>query len=71
MCKIMCVEVMLEAGDNASVSGGQYARLLENSDGSSALLRPGRHSLDISPRCLMSNATEMKRAYYSGLCGLS
>ena len=48
--------VMMEGGDNATVSGRRYALLLENKYGKPAT------------ECLSSNATQMKVAYYSGLC---
>lgn len=50
--------VMMEAGDNPSVSGTYYARLLENSF--------GQHVTE----CLAGNETEFLIAYYSGLCGI-
>ncbi|CAE7031708.1 rihA [Symbiodinium sp. CCMP2592] len=48
--------VMLEAGNNASVSGGQYARLLQNEFGQEAT------------ECLTGNLTEFKLAYFEGFC---
>ncbi|CAJ1440594.1 unnamed protein product [Effrenium voratum] len=51
--------VMMQAGNNASVSGGRYARLLENKYGKEAV------------ECLAGNLTEFKLAFFSGLCGMS
>ena len=48
--------VMLEAGNNASVSGGQYSRLLQNEFGQEAT------------ECLTGNLTEFKIAYFEGFC---
>ena len=48
--------VMLEAGNNASVSGGQYSRLLENEFGQEAV------------QCMTGNLTEFKIAYFEGFC---
>ena len=48
--------VMLEAGNNASVSGGQYSRLLQNEFGQEAI------------ECLTGNLTEFKIAYFEGFC---
>ena len=50
--------VMMEAGDNASVSGTRYAKLLENSFGQPVT------------QCLAGNETEFLTAYFSGLCGI-
>ncbi|CAK9006086.1 Pyrimidine-specific ribonucleoside hydrolase RihA (Cytidine/uridine-specific hydrolase), partial [Durusdinium trenchii] len=49
--------MMMEAGDNSSVSGGRYARLLENEFG-----RP-------VTSCLQSHERKFKTAYYTGVCG--
>ena len=51
--------VMMEAGNDASVSGGRYARLLENEYGKEAV------------ECLTGNITEFKIAFFEGVCGLS
>ena len=48
--------VMLEAGNNASVSGGQYSRLLENEFGQEAV------------QCMTGDLTEFKIAYFEGFC---
>eukprot|EP00931_Biecheleriopsis_adriatica_P086903 TRINITY_DN61459_c0_g1_i1.p1 TRINITY_DN61459_c0_g1~~TRINITY_DN61459_c0_g1_i1.p1 ORF type:complete len:425 (+),score=59.94 TRINITY_DN61459_c0_g1_i1:101-1276(+) len=49
--------VMMEAGDNATISGGRYGRLLENQFG-----QPAR-------QCLQADETEFKIAYFMGVCG--
>lgn len=50
------LKVMLEASDNATTGGGQYARILENRFGNPFI------------QCLNSDITEFKTAYYEGVC---
>lgn len=49
--------VMMEDGNNSTVSGGRYARLLESRFGHPAV------------QCLQANGTEFKLAYYTAICG--
>jgi len=49
--------LMMEDGNNATVSGGRYSRLLENRFGQPAL------------QCLQANETEFKLVFYGGICG--
>ena len=49
-------KVMLEASDNATTGGGQYARILENRFG------------NVFIQCLNSDITEFKTTYFQGVC---